>query len=340
MISQATPIELRKLLKPSSKVLITMHKGPDGDAIGSSLGFQHFLKSLGVIATVVAPDHYPKFLSWLPGSEEVIVAEAHPAKAKRALDDCDVVFCLDFNHPSRLGSFEEFVTQSNKTKVVVDHHQDPSDFGDLYFVDSEASSTAEMIYRLVSGFKETHLISKEMAICLYTGLVTDTGSFRFSSVTPQVMRIAADLMDTGMDHVKVYNEVFDNSTLDRLRLRGYALSQKTEVIKGTGAAYISLTESELNTFNYQRGDTEGLVNYALSIEGVHVAGFFYERDGHVKLSLRSKGKIEVNRVAGALFQGGGHKMAAGGRSDEGLDSAVKKFIEAAQAGFEMNTVGQ
>jgi phosphoesterase RecJ-like protein len=193
-----------------------------------------------------------------------------------------------------------------------------------------------MVYRLISAFGETHLISKDAALSLYTGLVTDTGSFRFSSVTPDVMRIAADLMSTGMNHVRVYNEVFDNSTLDRLKLRGYALSEKTKVIEGKGAAYIALTDDELNRFNYQRGDTEGLVNYALSIEGVHVAGFFYERDGYVKLSLRSKGKVEVNKIAGALFQGGGHKMAAGGRSDEDLNSTVEKFIAAAEAEFDLN----
>ena len=313
-----------------------MHKGPDGDAIGSSLGLYHFFKAIGVGASLIAPDSYPKFLKWLPGCDQIIEADKDLAKANKELKEADLIFSLDFNHPSRLGDFEEAVIASEKPKYVIDHHQDPSDFADLYYVDSDASSTAEMIYRLIEEFDQTDLIDIDCATCLYTGLVTDTGSFRFSSVTPQVMRIASELMSTGMDHVKIYNEVFDNSTLDRLKLRGYALSKKTIVIENAGAAYISLTEKELHHFNYQRGDTEGLVNYALSIEGVHVAGFFYEKDGFVKLSLRSKGNVEVNKIASALFHGGGHKMAAGGRSDESLKNTLAKFIAVAKAGFDLN----
>ncbi len=228
--------------------------------------------------------------------------------------------------------------KSDKPKYVIDHHQDPDDFADQYFVDSDASSTAELIYRLAAEMNDDNLINPDAAICLYTGLVTDTGSFRFSSVTPEVMRIAANLMSTGIDHVRVYNEVYDNSSLDQLRLRGYALSEKTVVIGETGAAYISLSEDELERFNYHSGDTEGLVNYALSIEGIHVAGFFYERDGYIKLSLRSKGKVEVNKIASALFQGGGHKMAAGGRSDLSLEETIAKFEAVAKAGFQLEAI--
>jgi len=315
-----------------------MHKGPDGDAIGSSLGFYHFLKQKGVEASLVSPDSFPKFLKWLPACDQIIDCEHHPHRAEKAIKDCDIIFCLDFNHPSRLGSFQDLVQGSDKPKYVIDHHQDPDDFADHYYVDSDASSTAEMIYRLAAEMQETDLIAADAAICLYTGLVTDTGSFRFSSVTPQVMQIAANLMSTGMDHVKVYNEIYDNSSLDRLKLRGYALSEKTVVIGDTGGAYISLSEEELERFNYRSGDTEGLVNYALSIEGVHVAGFFYERDGYIKISLRSKGKVEVNKISSALFQGGGHKMAAGGRSDLSLADTVAKFEAVAKAGFKPENI--
>ncbi|MEM9051742.1 MAG: bifunctional oligoribonuclease/PAP phosphatase NrnA [Bacteroidota bacterium] len=336
MLNEVNPSDLREILGSKPKVLITMHKGPDGDAIGSSLGFYHFLKKIGVRASIVAPDSFPRFLKWLPGCNEIIEADKDLVKAQKELDKSDVIFNLDFNHPSRLGDFEEAVLASGKPKYVIDHHQDPSDFADLYYVDSDASSTAEMIYRLIDDFGQTDMIDVDCATCLYTGLVTDTGSFRFSSVTPQVMKIAAELMSTGMDHVKIYNEIFDNSTLNRLKLRGYALSEKTIVIENTGAAYISLTEKELRRFKYQRGDTEGLVNYALSIQGVHVAGFFYEKDGFVKLSLRSKGKVEVNKISAALFNGGGHKMAAGGRSDQSLKDTVAKFVAVAKAGFDLN----
>jgi phosphoesterase RecJ-like protein len=335
MMKKIDPTEFRKLLADKPEILITMHKGPDGDAIGSSLGLYHFLKNKGIKATIIAPDDFPKFLKWLPACDEVIICEHHSHKAQRAVDNADLILCLDFNHPSRMGAFEEMVSKSGKTKYVIDHHQDPDDFADKYYVDSEASSTAEMIYRLISEMEETDFIDQDAAISLYTGLVTDTGSFRFSSVSPYVLHMAANLMALGIDHVRIYDEIFDNSSLDQLRLRGYALSEKTHVIGETGAAYISLSEEELKRFNYQSGDTEGLVNYALSIEGVHVAGFFYERDGYVKLSLRSKGKVEVNKIASALFEGGGHKMAAGGRSDLSLEDSVAKFIEVAEAGFEI-----
>jgi len=338
MLNKIDPAELSKHLGQKPKVLITMHKGPDGDAIGSSLGLWHFLKQKGIDAAVVAPDSFPKFLKWLPGCDQIIDCDHHPHRAEKAIHDCDLIFCLDFNHPSRLGAFEEMVTKSEKPKYVIDHHQDPDEFADQYYVDSDASSTAEMIYRLAAEMQETDLINADSAICLYTGLVTDTGSFRFSSVTPQVMQIAANLMSTGMDHVKVYNEIYDSSSLDRLKLRGYALSEKTVVIGDTGAAYISLSEEELERFNYRSGDTEGLVNYALSIEGVHVAGFFYERDGYIKISLRSKGEVEVNKISSALFQGGGHKMAAGGRSDLSLADTVAKFVAVAKAGFHLETI--
>ncbi|MGB6036784.1 MAG: bifunctional oligoribonuclease/PAP phosphatase NrnA [Cryomorphaceae bacterium] len=338
MLNKVDPGELKKILEQKPKVLITMHKGPDGDAIGSSLGFYHFLKEKGIDAVVVAPDNFPKFLKWLPGCDHIFDCDHYPHKAEKAIKECDLIFCLDFNHPSRLGAFQDMVLKSDKPKYVIDHHQDPDGFADHYFVDSDASSTAEMIYRLAAEMEETALIDKDSAICLYTGLVTDTGSFRFSSVTPEVMQIAANLMSTGIDHVRVYNEVYDNSTLDQLKLKGYALSEKTVVVGNTGAAYISLTEEELERFNYHSGDTEGLVNYALSIEGIHVAGFFYERDGYIKLSLRSKGKVEVNKIAGALFQGGGHKMAAGGRSDLSLAKTVAKFVAVAEAGFQIEAV--
>lgn len=338
MLNKINPDKLKGLFDQSPKVLITMHKGPDGDAIGSSLGLYHFLKQRGVEAVIVSPDGIPKFLKWLPACDQIIDSEKFPHKAEKAVKNCDFIFCLDFNHPSRLGAFQEMAMKSDKPKYVIDHHQNPDGFADHYFVDSDASSTAEMIYRLAAEIDETELITADSAICLYTGLVTDTGSFRFSSVTPAVMQIAANLMSTGIDHTRVYDEIYDNSTLNRLKLRGYALSEKTVVIGDTGAAYISLSEEELERFHYQSGDTEGLVNYALSIEGIHVAGFFYERDGYIKISLRSKGQVEVNKISAALFDGGGHKMAAGGRSDLSLAETISKFEAVAKAGFELESM--
>jgi len=336
MLTAVEPQKLRSLLNNSSEVLITMHKGPDGDAIGSSLGLFHFFKKIGINALIVAPDSFPKFLHWMPGADQIIFADQQPEDARLALSKAALIFNLDFNHTSRLGEFESDILQSTLPKIVIDHHQNPSDFADLYYIDSTASSTAELVFRLIEEFDEVNHIDRDAATCLYTGLVTDTGSFRFSSVTPQVMQIAAALLGKGVNHVNIYNQIFDNSTLDRLKLRGYAISQKIVVIEDTGAAYISLTEKELRRFNYQRGDTEGLVNYALSIQGIHVAGFFYEKDGFIKLSLRSKGKVEVNTIAQALFNGGGHKMAAGGRSEESLEDTLKKFVNAAKVDFNLD----
>lgn len=338
MLKRIDPARLLEKLRGAPKVLITMHRGPDGDAMGSSLALDGFLKSFGIKPVVVAPDDFPAFLKWLPGHDDVLIYENDSQEIDELITNMDLIFCLDFNHPGRLAKFQNTLNGAKAPKFIIDHHRDPNPFGDEYYVDQEASSTAELIYRLIEEMGETDRINKDTALCLYTGLVTDTGSFRFDSVTPDVMRIAAELMKRGIDHTKVYDEIYDNSTLDRLKLRGYALSNKTVVVGETGAAYISLTNKELERFNFHPGDTEGLVNYALGLAGVHVAGFFYERDGYIKISLRSKGKIDVNEVASAYFNGGGHKNAAGGRSNESLDKTVKRFETIARRGFEIERV--
>jgi len=340
MIEKLNPKALRDTLKKHPKVMITMHRGPDGDAIGSSLGFARILDSLGADCLVVAPDDYPDFLKWLPGSDSVMIFDNDPEKVKSAMADRELIFCLDFNHPGRLAHLKDHVVKAGKPVMVIDHHRDPVPFADRYYVDSDASSTAELIYRLASEMEVVESIDREAATCLYTGLVTDTGSFRFSSVTPEVLKIAADLMSRGVDHTLIYDKVYDTSSLDRLRLKGYALYERTKLIGDSGGAYIYLTADDLERFKYRRGDTEGLVNYALSLKGVHVAGFFYERDGYVKISLRSKGEVDVNLVASAYFNGGGHKNAAGGRSDESLSSTIEKFEKIAKSGFKIPAVNQ
>lgn len=315
-----------------------MHRGPDGDAMGSALALDGFLKSFEIKPVVVAPDDFPSFLKWLPGNEDVLIYENKSQEIDEIIKNMDLIFCLDFNHPGRVAKFQNTLTAAEAPKLVIDHHRDPDAFADEYYVNEEASSTAELIYHLIEEMGETDRIDGDVAICLYTGLVTDTGSFRFDSVTPDVLRIAAELMKKGIDHTKVYDEIYDNSTLDRLRLRGYALSEKTILLEDSGAAYISLTNKELERFNFHPGDTEGLVNYALGLAGVHVAGFFYERDGYVKISLRSKGKVDVNEVASAYFNGGGHKNAAGGRSSDSLKETVKRFENIARNGFRIEQV--
>ncbi len=317
--------DVQAFIVQGREALITMHRGPDGDAIGSTLALSRLLRAAGMRSTVVAPDAFPDFLKWLPGSADIVVFEQKPAEVKALAAACDVIFCLDFNVPERMGDLQDTIMKAGKPIAVLDHHRFPGDFAQAYYTDDQASSTAELVYRLAMETGLVQHLDADTALCLYTGLVTDTGSFRFSSVNAGVMRMAAALLDTGMDHLQVYNNVFDNNRPEQLRLRGYALSEKLVVTGGGEVAYISLSEQELKRFDYRSGDTEGLVNEALSLRGVHMAGFFYEKDGLVKISLRSKGKVDVNAFARAHFDGGGHIMAAGGRSKAGLQAVVERF---------------
>jgi len=307
-----------------------MHRGPDGDAVGSALGWKRILELKGVHATVIAPDAFPDFLKWMPGADEIIIYERNREKANKLAEESDAIFCLDFNAPNRAGDASEIISNSKKPIVVVDHHQEPAEFAHIYYVDSDASSTAEMIYRLCKGLGWKNEIERKAAICLYTGIVTDTGSFRFSSVSPKLMRIASRLMETGMDHTEVYRHVYDSNSLTRLKLQGFALSEKLVVLEDQATAYISLTAEELARYNFKKGDTEGLVNYALSINGVNLAAFFSEKDGAIKLSLRSRGNFDVNKLANAHFNGGGHQNAAGGRCKEPMSEVLKRFEDLAR----------
>lgn len=327
MINTLTTDTIQKLLSAKPRIVITIHKGPDGDAVGSGLGWMHVLANAGMEATVIAPDSYPDFLKWMPGNDSVVVYEFQKETAQKVIDAADLIFCLDFNSPARMGDLAEAITSAKKPIVVVDHHQQPADFAQGYYCDDTASSTAEMIYRLCEALNWEQFIDHNAAICLYTGIVTDTGSFRFSSVSPRLMRIAADLMEKGIDHTKIYREVFDSNTLERLKLRGFALSEKLELLSDSATAFIALEEKELEEFNYQKGDTEGLVNYALSIDGVGLAAFFSEKDGMIKISLRSKGNYDVNQLARTHFEGGGHINAAGGRKVDTMKNTIAYFKE-------------
>lgn len=327
MINTASTSEIQKLLEAKPKVVITVHRGPDGDAIGSGLGWMHILAKAGIEAQVIVPDEYPDFLKWMPGNDSIIVFEKAAARANTAIQKADLIFCLDFNAPSRMGSLEGAIVNANKPIVVVDHHQQPAEFALAYYTDDKASSTAELIFRLCEALDWEHLIDHDAAMCLYTGIVTDTGSFRFPSASPRLMRIAAKLMETGIDHSRIYREVFDNNSETQLRLRGFALSERLTVLPDAATAYIALSQADLDKFKYKKGDTEGLVNYALGIKGVNLAGFFAEKDGIIKISLRSTGSYDVNVLARNNFEGGGHINAAGGKSELSLENTTKKFEE-------------
>lgn len=293
-------------------MVVTSHRSPDGDAIGSSLALATYLWELGYACHVVMPDDCPRFLHWMPGHDRVRNAADHPAEAQRELEQADLIFCLDYNALDRTGALTEWLEASSAAKILIDHHPFPDDFADVLFSDVTASSTCELVYGWMEARGAKNL-SPEVAACLYVGMITDTGSFRFPAVTPQTLRIAAHLMESGIQHASIQSLVYDSNPLERMRLVGFALSERLRVWPEYHAAIIALSQEDLLRFQYRSGDTEGLVNQALAIEGVNLAVLMHEdASGKVKMSFRSRGKFSVQSVAKAHFSGGGHHNAAGG----------------------------
>lgn len=318
---------LKDVISKAGKIVITTHHRPDGDAMGSSLGLYNYFLKKGITATVVTPSDYPDFLNWLPGNTSVVSYDKNPEQAKNLLQSADLVFCLDFNWLARIEGLEQSVRTSASPKVLIDHHLDPEQVFDFMFSYSDACSTCELVYRFIVAMGDKTNINKEIAECLYCGIMTDTNSFRYSSMKADVHRIVADLMEAGAVNYLIHERIYDTSTENRLRLMGYSLKEKLVVLPEFNTAYISLSEAELSMFNFRSGDTEGLVNYALSIDGIKMAAFFSDRDGMIKISFRSKGDFSVKELSARFFGGGGHRNAAGGMSKESLHDAVKKFIE-------------
>ena len=306
-------------------IVVTAHRGPDGDALGSALGFAHHLRSVGFSnVQVILPDGFPAFYNWMPGASEILLFDTSEAKATSALQLADWVFCLDYNDLRRLGAPMESVVESSEgLKVLIDHHMHPTEFADYSFSDATCGSTAELIFRWVVAAGEQEALKIPVGSCLYTGVMTDTGSFRFPSVSPATHRMVAQLIEIGVDHASIHSAVYDSQRLDRLRLTGYAISEKLEVDMERACAWVSLTNEELTRFQAVSGDTEGLVNQALSIDGINCALFIRETpEGRVKMSLRSRGKFSVREVAEAHFNGGGHHNAAGGAVENSTAAEV------------------
>ena len=317
----------KTLLKKTKNVVIVTHWSPDGDAIGSSLGLYHYFKRLNKSVNVVVPNAYPDFLKWMPGNKMVLNFQEQEKKVTKLLNSADIIFTLDFNSYSRLEKLGEVLKETSAPKVLIDHHQQPESYASYYFHDVKACSTCELVFDFIVGLGDKKRIDKKIAACLYTGLMTDTGSFRYPSVTSNTHLIISELLKTGIVPSDIHSAVYDSYSLDRLKLLGYALSEKMKVIEGFPVAYFTLSEKELSKFNYQKGDIEGLVNYPFSIKGIKVCALFNESDDYVKISFRSKGKIDVNTFARKYFKGGGHINAAGGRSQDSIDVTEKKFIE-------------
>ncbi len=316
----------QNLLKKSSKIVIVTHFSPDGDAMGSSLALHLFLKKLGKKTQVIVPNAYPDFLHWLPDNNKVLIYDKNKVKAEKHLAQADLIFTLDFNSYKRLEGLGEALADATAPKVLIDHHQQADDYAAYYFYDTRACSTCELVYDFIVGLKHKNLIDKKIAACLYTGIMTDTGSFRFPSVNVHTHEILAGLLATGLVPAEVHSAVYDSYSYDRIKLLGYALSEKLKIVEGFPVAFFKRNEKELNRFHYQKGDTEGLVNYPFSIKGIKVCALLNETDSYIKMSFRSKGKLDMNKFARSFFNGGGHINAAGGKSNESLSSTEEKFI--------------
>jgi phosphoesterase RecJ-like protein len=306
--------------------VITMHQKPDADAMGSSLGLYHFLIQFGHHVTVISPTNWASFLNWLPGCNNVLDYEAVEPKAIAAIDAADWIFCLDFNVLSRTKRMEEKLAGAKGDRILIDHHREPQAEVFAYGnSDTGKSSTAEMVYDFIKASGHDENINEAVAECLYAGAMTDTGSFRFPSTTASVHKMVADLKERGLQHTRVHEELFDNFLENRFRFIGHVLMNRMEVFYEYNTALISIPQADLVKFNIRTGDTEGLVNYPLSIQGIKLAAIIIDRGEERKSSFRSKGGFDVNAFARKYFNGGGHFNAAGGFNKEPLDEVVAKF---------------
>lgn len=316
--------EVRQLIETASNIVIIGHKNPDGDAIGSTLGILNFFIENNIKANVVLPNAYPAYFKWLPNSDKLIINGN--TNAHKYIDEADLIFCLDFNDVSRVGGLEKNLAASSAKKIMIDHHPEPSGFADYNFSDTSVCSTCEFVYEFLVNCFDDKKISVNVGECLYTGILTDTFSFAHNSSNPRTFEITSELLKIGIDKDKVYLKTYKQQRFERLKLLGHCLN-KMEIIPEYKAAYISLTRAEAESFGFETGDTEGIVNYPLSIEGVELSAFFMEKDGQIRTSFRSKEYFNVNKFAHENFNGGGHIKAAGGTSDLSIDETVSKFAE-------------
>jgi bifunctional oligoribonuclease and PAP phosphatase NrnA len=320
----------KSFISQPKNVVIVTHFKPDADALGSSLGWAGFLEKKGHRVTVITPSDYPDFLAWMPGNEKVVTVPAESKfptkKAIELIEKADAIFCIDFSGYSRINTLGDPVKNSAAPKIMIDHHLEPEKFGEFEQWDAESASSAGLIFELIDELGDKDLIDKNIANCLYAGLMTDTGGFRHSNVRQKEFLIASELVSQGANPSLVSRLVYDANTVERLRLTGYVLSQKLFVLPEFKTAYMSLNAEELRKFGTQTGDTEGLVNYGLSIRGIKMSVFLYERRDEIKFSFRSLGDFSVNGLARKHFAGGGHRNASGGSSKTSLEDSLKKFL--------------
>lgn len=325
MFTSAELSEIKNLLNPENKIVILTHYNPDGDAIGSSLGLKHYLVAKGIAAEVVVPNDFPKFLKWMPEAKKNVIGEYKRKVAADLIFEADVIFCLDFNAASRIGILGDWLSKAKGKKILIDHHQQPESF-DFVYSDTTIPATSQMIYHFIEAMEDEALVNKDIADCLYTGIMTDTGGFRFRSTSATTHRIIANLIEHGADPAMITSNTWDTNTVSRLQLLALILG-RIEMVNDGRVAILSLTRNELKEYGFQKGDTEGFVNYGLSILGVKMSAFFMEDlyEDFIKISFRSKDDVDVNQFSRKYFNGGGHINAAGGKSFESLAETIETF---------------
>lgn len=315
-----------ELLTEPRNIIVTTHHKPDGDALGSSLGIYHWLKAKGHQVEIILSSDFPRFLDWMPGRDEVIIYPEAKEQADLLFQKADIIFCLDYSALSRTNLLEPVISAAPGQKWMIDHHLDPEDFADLCYWNSNAAATAQLVYTFITSVNgDRDAITSTIATCLYTGIMTDTGSFRFRNTTSAVHHIIAHLIEAGAKNSEIHEQVFNSSTESRLKFLGYALLNCLEVIPEYNTALFAISKEDLRKFDITTGDTEGLVNYALSIKGIRLAALFIDRTELIKLSLRSIGDIPCNEICRTHFNGGGHLNASGGSSHDSLTDTVNRF---------------
>ena len=331
--------DLAKLFSTADNILLISHINPDGDAIGAQLAIYHYLTSRNKVVEMISPNNLQEFLKWMDGSDKIHIFIRQREKCRKLIESADLIVMLDFNQPDRLGEAEKLVVASNAHKVIIDHHLDPHDFADTTISDPSKCSTSELVYELIFGTEGKFFLNKSVAEALYVGIITDTGNFEHGSYKGSTFRIVADLLECGIEKDRIHDLVYNNFSSDRLRLQGFALSQRMVVIPELGTAYIYLTKKDLADFNHVKGDTEGFVNMPLSIKGIVFTALFIEKEGFIKLSFRSKGSFPSNKFASGYFSGGGHLNASGGDYFDTLENTIGYFLKSLREFYPLHNKG-
>ncbi len=318
---------IKELLNNRSKIVITTHQNPDGDALGSVLGLYWFLKKMGHEVSAISPNDYPEFLQWLPGNDIVLDYTRKKRQVVKSIEEAEIIFYLDHNDSNRGGDMKDFLAASKAKRIMIDHHPYPQLNVDYAISKTEVSSTAELIYEFILDMDGGKFMDKDIAECLYTGIMTDTGCFSYNSSRTRTFEIASQLLGFSIDKDEIYRRIYDNFSAQRMRLLGYCLNEKMQVFPEFSTAFMSLSIEEQDRYNFTTGDSEGFVNYPLSIKGVCFTALFIERKDKVKISFRSRGTFRTNSFSEKNFSGGGHTNAAGGESNLSLKDTIQKFID-------------